>query len=190
MGPDWWTMVSVSISTALAATFLYRLTRRPQAPGVVAGHALMALAMAGMAGWGTLVSPLAGAAAFTALGLFGLAQALQRAPHRAEGAVELCLGSAVMVVMYLRHDAVHLSGPTGHHHMQGMSPSVELLPLLVALVCAASFAVHVGRCLGGGSTRPLDDGPSAEGRGVGERADLAGRAVMSALMAAMVVTAG
>jgi hypothetical protein len=184
MSPSWWVVVSTTVSGALAVFFLLRWAHRPRCRWLCAGHGLMAVAMAVMSSpWGTLVPASVGAGVFTATALGSGLHAMGRWRRGAGGEAQFCVGSAVMVFMYVSQ----LLGPasSGHHHGAEGAGAVEVVPLTIALVLAGCLVFHVGRSLTVLAVRP--GAVLAQRLSAASAPELAAGAAMGCLMVPMLL---
>jgi hypothetical protein len=168
--------------------------------GAQLAHGVMGVAMAGMfSPWGDPVPAWIGIVGFSVLGAWFVALVL-RGDRSGHVAPHLAISSAAMVLMYLLHPAAgpgH-AAPAGHHGGHGGAlPTLIALPL--ALLLAGYFAWHTWNCVE--RCRTLHPRESAgSGARVGRnwptnaalraaRAEPLAHGVMSALMAAMFLSA-
>jgi Domain of unknown function (DUF5134) len=188
VSPSVFVTVSIPLDLALAAFFLLRWARQPRCRLHCAGHGLMALSMAVMASpWGSSVPPAAGVGVFSAAALWSGRLLASRRGRGGHAAVQVCVGSAVMAAMYLRHLTAG-SGTTAvaHHHAIGSASATPTVAVVVALACAGVLAYQVGRsvtllAVGSGGVPASIPAPVPG-------PELVGGALMGSAMVAMLLT--
>jgi len=163
-------------------------------------HAVMGVAMAGMfSPWGDPVPGWIGAVLFTVLGAWFVAAAVRR-DRIGRAAHHLAISSVAMVLMYLMHhrpDGASGGAASGGHagHVMAGAGTTGLLVMPLALVLAGYFVWHTWTCVER-SRAPVPtcstgtaqaDAPTTARTTA--RLEPVAHGVMSALMAAMFLTA-
>jgi hypothetical protein len=163
-------------------------------------HAVMGVAMAGMfSPWGDPVPGWIGAVLFTVLGAWFVAAAVRR-DRIGRAAHHLAISSVAMVLMYLMHhrpDGASGGAASGGHagHVMGGGGATSLLVMPLALLLAGYFVWHTWTCVERSrapvptcstGTAPTD---ARTGARTTARLEPVAHGVMSALMAAMFLTA-
>ena len=159
-------------------------------------HAVMGVAMAGMfSPWGDPVPGWIGAVLFTVLGAWFVAAAVRR-DRIGRAAHHLAISSVAMVLMYLLHhrpDGASGGAASGGHagHVMGGAGTTGLLVMPLALVLAGYFVWHTWTCVER-SRAPVPTCPTGTAQADARttaRLEPVAHGVMSALMAAMFLTA-
>ena len=159
-------------------------------------HAVMGVAMAGMfSPWGDPVPGWIGAVLFTVLGAWFVAAAVRR-DRIGRAAHHLAISSVAMVLMYLMHhrpDGASGGAASGGHagHVMAGAGTTGLLVMPLALVLAGYFVWHTWTCVER-SRAPVptcSTGTAQADVKTTARLEPVAHGVMSALMAAMFLTA-
>jgi small neutral amino acid transporter SnatA (MarC family) len=182
----WSAALLAVLSLSTAAVFAVEPARRSGERTVLAVHALMGVAMAGMfSPWGDPVPPLAGAVVFGVVAAWFVALRLNRGGTGVDATTHTAVASVAMVVMYLWHQPAGTpdaaAGGSGHaHHAAGATGSAGALVVVASLLLGAYFVWHAWMC-----ARQIEDAAPDSDVRVRTRVEPVAHLAMSALMAVM-----
>ena len=200
IGSSAWTVVAAALCLGTGVTCLALAATGVGDRAAQLTHAVMGVAMAGMfSPWGDPVPGWIGALLFTVVGAWFVAAALRRTGI-GRAARHLAISSVAMVLMYLMHHhpdgmpgAAGSGAHAGHAMAGGGTSSLVVLPL--ALVLSGYFVWHTWTCVERSWSRVATCTPAtapADARTAVRstaRLEPVAHGVMSALMAAMFLTA-